>query len=132
MVAKVAGEPSLARVELFTQNAYFVFQVVQVFLVVTLASSATALIKQIQDKPADTPKILAEKLPNRFQLLPQLFLGTGFDSGFWCAISSHRLCYFPAVVQVPRWYSTSHVSKMVKVSQHGKPPLCDIVTKLYG
>jgi hypothetical protein len=63
VVAKVAGEPSLARVELFTQNAYFVFQVVQVFLVITLASSATALIQRIQDKPSDTPKILAEKLP---------------------------------------------------------------------
>jgi len=63
LVAKVAGEPSLARVELFTQNAYFVFQVVQVFLVITLASSATALIQRIQDKPSDTPKILAEKLP---------------------------------------------------------------------
>ncbi|EHL01579.1 hypothetical protein M7I_2464 [Glarea lozoyensis 74030] len=63
MVAKLAGEPSLARVELFTQNAYFVFQVVQVFLVMTLSSSAPALIQRLSDNPGDAPQILAEKLP---------------------------------------------------------------------
>lgn len=41
MCAKLAGEPSNSRVELFTQNAYFWFQLIQVFLITTLASSAS-------------------------------------------------------------------------------------------
>ena len=63
MCAKLAGEPSLARVELFTQNAYFVFQVVQIFLVVTLASTASAIIKQIIDEPTGITNLLARKIP---------------------------------------------------------------------
>lgn len=49
--------------ELFTQNAYFVFQVVQIFLVVTVASSASAIVKQIIDKPTGITTLLAERLP---------------------------------------------------------------------
>lgn len=49
--------------ELFTQNAYFVFQVVQVFLVVTIGSSASALVKQISDNPGSITTTLAQKLP---------------------------------------------------------------------
>lgn len=53
----------MARVELFTQNAYFVFQVVQVFLVITISSSATAIIKKAVDDPASIPTLLAEGIP---------------------------------------------------------------------
>ncbi|MCJ1250309.1 hypothetical protein MMC30_007535 [Trapelia coarctata] len=63
LAAKEGGMPSLARVELRTQNFYFMFQVIQVFLVVTLASAATAVIQQIKDNPSSTPSILAAKLP---------------------------------------------------------------------
>ncbi|RDL30692.1 uncharacterized protein BP5553_10037 [Venustampulla echinocandica] len=63
LCARLSGEVSLARVELFTQNAYFVFQVVQVFLVVTLASSASSIVKQIIDKPTGITALLAERLP---------------------------------------------------------------------
>lgn len=61
--AKLAGEPSLARVELFTQNAYFVFQVVQIFLVVTLASSATSIIDDARKNPASIVSLLANRIP---------------------------------------------------------------------
>jgi hypothetical protein len=53
----------LARVELFTQNAYFVFQVVQVFLVVTLSSSATTIIDVATKTPQRIPTLLAEGIP---------------------------------------------------------------------
>ncbi|KAJ5091922.1 hypothetical protein NUU61_006792 [Penicillium alfredii] len=43
LMAKWGGAPSLAAVELSTQNFFFAFQVVQVFLVVTLASAATSV-----------------------------------------------------------------------------------------
>ncbi|KAH8678707.1 hypothetical protein BGZ60DRAFT_428531 [Tricladium varicosporioides] len=63
LCAKLSGEPSLARVELFTQNAYFVFQVVQVFLVTTIASSASSIVKAIIDNPKGITDLLARRLP---------------------------------------------------------------------
>ncbi|KAK1836376.1 hypothetical protein QBC39DRAFT_85223 [Podospora conica] len=77
LCAKFAGEPSLSRVELFTQNAYFAFQVVQVFLVATLSSAATAVAKQIIDSPTDAPSILAEKLPRASNLYISYFIVQG-------------------------------------------------------
>lgn len=63
IAAKLSGEPTLSRVELFTQNAYFAFQVIQVFLVVTLGSGASAVIGDISENPGSTPGLLAKKLP---------------------------------------------------------------------
>ncbi|CCU74682.1 hypothetical protein similar to DUF221 family protein [Blumeria hordei DH14] len=63
VAAKISGEPSLARVELFTQNAYFVFQVVHVFLVATVASAATTLVKEVTDDPSSITSLLATKIP---------------------------------------------------------------------
>jgi hypothetical protein len=63
LCARLSGEPSLARVELFTQNAYFVFQVVQVFLVVTVASSASALVKTIISNPTGITALLGQRIP---------------------------------------------------------------------
>ncbi|KAH6855833.1 hypothetical protein B0I37DRAFT_63946 [Chaetomium sp. MPI-CAGE-AT-0009] len=77
LCAKLAGEPSVSRVELFTQNAYFAFQVIQVFLVATLASSATAVAKQIVDSPTSAPSILAENLPKASNLYISYFIVQG-------------------------------------------------------
>ncbi|KAK0645630.1 hypothetical protein B0T16DRAFT_390214 [Cercophora newfieldiana] len=77
LCAKLAGEPSLSRVELFTQNAYFAFQVIQIFLITTLASAATAVAKQIIDSPTDTPSILASKLPRASNIYISYFIVQG-------------------------------------------------------
>ncbi|TVY93502.1 Uncharacterized protein LAWI1_G000776 [Lachnellula willkommii] len=77
LCAKQAGEPSLARVELFTQNAYFAFQVIQVFLVVTVASSASALIKSISKDPGSTPNLLAERIPRASNFYINYFVVQG-------------------------------------------------------
>jgi hypothetical protein len=63
VVAKLAGEPSLARVELFTQNAYFVFQVVQVFLITTISSAASSVVATIIKNPTGITSLLAQRLP---------------------------------------------------------------------
>ncbi|MCJ1314235.1 hypothetical protein MMC25_007915 [Agyrium rufum] len=63
LMAKIGGMPSLARVELRTQNFYFSFQVVQVFLVTTLSSAAAASVQKIIDNPASALNILATQLP---------------------------------------------------------------------
>lgn len=77
MCARLAGEPSLSRVELFTQNAYFAFQVIQVFLVATLASSATAVAQQIVDNPTSVTSILANNLPKSSNLYISYFIVQG-------------------------------------------------------
>ena len=62
-MSKVGGCPSLAAVELRTQNFYFLFQVIQVFLITTVTSSAAASFQKVFDKPADAPTLLATSLP---------------------------------------------------------------------
>ncbi|KAK4647167.1 phosphate metabolism protein 7 [Podospora bellae-mahoneyi] len=77
LCAKLSGEPSISGVELFTQNAYFAFQVIQVFLVTTLSSSAPAVIEQIINAPNETPKILAQGLPKASNFYITYFIVQG-------------------------------------------------------
>lgn len=57
------GATSLQGVEYFTQQAYFAFQVIQVFLITTIASSATSTVTQIINKPSSAMSLLATNLP---------------------------------------------------------------------
>ncbi|CAG8980224.1 hypothetical protein HYALB_00013396 [Hymenoscyphus albidus] len=84
IVAKLAGEPSMARVELFTQNAYFCFQVIQIFLVMTLSSSAPTLIQSITENPTGIPTLLAKNLPKASNFYINYFLVQGLtvSSGY--------------------------------------------------
>ncbi|KAF4636164.1 hypothetical protein G7Y89_g1913 [Cudoniella acicularis] len=77
LCAKIAGEPSLARVELFTQNAYFVFQVVQVFLVVTIASAASSVVATIIHDPTGITSLLASRLPTASNFYISYFIVQG-------------------------------------------------------
>ena len=63
LMAKTAGAPSLSQIELTTQNSYFAFQVVQVFLVTTLSNTASAAVNTIKDNPSSAAGLLAESLP---------------------------------------------------------------------
>jgi hypothetical protein len=62
-MARVAGAPSTQHIELFTQNAYFGFLIVNAFLVTTLASSAASTVAEIIKTPEKTLSILADGLP---------------------------------------------------------------------
>lgn len=79
LCAKLSGEPSYSRVELFTQNAYFVFQVVQVFLVTTMTSSASAVATQIYQNPQDVTSILASNLPKASNFYISYFIVQGLS-----------------------------------------------------
>ena len=61
--ARTAGVPTHNMVELFTQTAYFGFQVVQVFLITTLTSAASSAFFEILAKPMDAKDVLAQNLP---------------------------------------------------------------------
>lgn len=50
-------------VELFTQNHYFAFQVVQVFLVTTLTSAASGAIEDVIKNPLSAQSLLAKNIP---------------------------------------------------------------------
>ncbi|KAI0390686.1 DUF221-domain-containing protein [Xylariaceae sp. FL0594] len=76
--AKLAGEPSLARVELFTQNAYFAFQVIQVFLITTFTSAASKVGYQIFQHPEQVTSLLAENLPASSNFYVSYFIVQGF------------------------------------------------------
>lgn len=77
MCARLSGEPSYSRVELFTQNAYFCFQVVQVFLISTMSSAATSVAKQIVDNPSSATSILASNLPTSSNFYISYFIVQG-------------------------------------------------------
>lgn len=61
--AKLSGAPTQTHVELYTQNVYFAFQVIQVFIVTTLSSSIIASLDRILDDPASIMDILHTNLP---------------------------------------------------------------------
>jgi hypothetical protein len=58
------GEATNTSAELKVLKWYFVFQVLQIFLVTTLASGAAAVASQIAKDPTSVPQLLAEKLPS--------------------------------------------------------------------
>ncbi|CAI4214972.1 unnamed protein product [Parascedosporium putredinis] len=61
--ARAAGIPSLSMIELFVQNAYFAFQVVQVFLITTITSAASGAVTAILKDPMSVKDLLSENLP---------------------------------------------------------------------
>lgn len=81
MCAKLSGEPSLSRVELFTQNAYFAFQVIQVFLITTMTSAASAVGVQIFENPSTATSLLSENLPKASNFYINYFLVQGLAIG---------------------------------------------------
>jgi len=77
MFARFAGEVSLSRVELYTQNAYFAFQLIQVFLIRTLTDTASTAIVQIADNPSSVFSILSDALPTSSNFYISYFILQG-------------------------------------------------------
>lgn len=82
-MAKLGGDPTRSAVELTVQNSYFGFQVVQVFLVVTIGSSASSVGAQIAQNPGSATSLLAAKIPLASNFYLQWFVlqGLGVFSG---------------------------------------------------
>lgn len=83
LCAQLGGAPTAAAVELWTQNAYFGFQVVQVFLVTTLSSAATSVVTKIVQNPTSAADLLAHNLPraSNFYVSYIVLQGLTFTSG---------------------------------------------------
>lgn len=82
-LAKVAGAPSNPLVEYHTQQSYFAFQVIQVFLVTTLASAATSVATKIIKDPSNAMTLLSENLPksSNFYIAYMLLQGLSVSGG---------------------------------------------------
>ncbi|KAI5362890.1 Putative calcium-dependent channel, 7TM region phosphate [Septoria linicola] len=83
LMAKIGGAPTRSAVELTVQNSYFAFQLVQVFLVATLGSAASAVIQSVAADPASAPMVLAQNIPlaSNFYLSYFVLQGLAIVSG---------------------------------------------------
>lgn len=77
VMTRLGGAPSLSHVELTVQKSYFAFQVIQVFLVTTLASAASAAVSDIIDNPASATDLLAQNLPRASNFYISYFILQG-------------------------------------------------------
>jgi calcium permeable stress-gated cation channel len=82
-MAKMAGLPTYSAIELRTQAFYFWFQVIQVFIVTTLTSAASAAVPTIIKNPGSVTSLLAENLPKASNFYIDYFIlqGLTFSSG---------------------------------------------------
>ena len=79
-VAKWSGEPTTGQAELKTQAWFFVFNVINVFLVTTFSSGAAAVARKVADDPTQTPALLAERLPTASNFYLTYFILQGLGS----------------------------------------------------
>ena len=92
LMAKIAGRPSRSSVELHVQNSYFLFQVIQVFLITTISSSASAVGVQVAQNPASALNLLSTNLPKASNFYISYFILQGL------AISSGALLQIVGVI----------------------------------
>ena len=87
--AKFAGSATLSEVEYRVQNYYFAFQVLQVFLINTLASGIIGSLKTILATPSMAPSLLAQGLPTASNFYINYFIlqGLGVVSTILVAIA---------------------------------------------
>lgn len=78
-MAKLSGCLTNQSIEYFTQNAYFAFQVVQSFLVVTIASSVSAVATQIIEDPTSALTLLSSNIPKSSNFFISYIILNGFS-----------------------------------------------------
>lgn len=89
--ARQAGVPTESKIELFVQNSYFVFQLVQVFLITTLTSAASAALTQIISDPLSLRSLLSKNLPKASNFYISYFILQGL------AMSATRIVHLASI-----------------------------------
>lgn len=94
-LGKFSGMATLSLVELRCHESFFWFQVVQVFLVTTMTSSASSAVPQIISSPGNIPPLLAQSLPasSNFYISYFILQGLTFASGELLQIAGLILFY---------------------------------------
>ncbi|RMD42735.1 hypothetical protein DV735_g2459, partial [Chaetothyriales sp. CBS 134920] len=82
-LGKLGGKPTLSLIELRCQESFFWFQVVDVFLVTTLSSAASAAVTQIINDPTSVTSLLSSSLPksSNFYISYIILQALGFAGG---------------------------------------------------
>ncbi|QPG77251.1 hypothetical protein FOA43_004658 [Brettanomyces nanus] len=94
-LAKISGAVTTQSIESYTQQSYFAFQVIQVFLITTVASSVTSVITQIMENPTSVMELLSGNLPqcSNFFISYVLFQGFSIAGGSLLQVASLILFY---------------------------------------
>ncbi|KAL2419904.1 putative membrane protein C24H6.13 [Exophiala dermatitidis] len=81
-MASLSGQPTTKEAVKWAQTWYFVFQVVQVFLITTFSSGAATLANRLANDPTSAPTLLAKNLPkaSNFYLTYFIIQGLGTAS----------------------------------------------------
>ncbi|CDH08516.1 probable RSN1-Overexpression rescues sro7/sop1 in NaCl [Zygosaccharomyces bailii ISA1307] len=82
MMAQIQGAATSQLLDYFVQQSFFAFQLVQVFLVVTVTSAVTSTVTKIVQNPTDAMTLLASNLPksSNFFISYILLQGMGVSS----------------------------------------------------
>lgn len=81
-MAKASGQPTIVTAELQVQAWFYAFQIIQVFLVTALSSSATAFIPVIINEPHHVPQLLADNLPKSSNFYLTYFILQGLACSY--------------------------------------------------
>jgi len=76
------------------QSKYFVFQVVQVFLITTITSAASAALETILEDPGSARVLLSKNLPKASNFYLSYFVLQGL------AMSATRLVHLPTFIRI--------------------------------
>jgi hypothetical protein len=96
-IAKKTGAVTLQEAELKTQNWYFAFQVIQVFLVTTFTSGAAAVVTSIIQTPTSAPLLLAKNLPKASNFYISYFILNGLVMASRTLLNTVQLIMFNVV-----------------------------------
>ena len=104
-MARAAGVPTISLIELYSQKCYFAFQIIQVFLITTLTSAASAAAAQIVEDPDKAESLLSKNLPtaSNFYISYILVECLGFGSSLLIHAATYvRLHVMQKVTSNPR------------------------------
>ena len=82
-MGKISGCLTLQELDFWTQQWYFAFQVIQVFIVTTATSAASSVVTSIIDDPSSALSMLSQYLPpaSNFYICYMLLQGLSISSG---------------------------------------------------
>lgn len=137
-MGKVGGCLTVQAVERWTQQWYFAFQVVQVFLVTTLASAASSVVTKILKDPSSAMSMLAQYLPPaaNFYICYMLLQGLSISSGALAQIVPLILSFVlgPLLDKTPRkkWNRYNTLGKPAWGTTYASYGLFTVILLCYG
>lgn len=93
-VAALSGQPTATETAKWAQTWYFIFQVVQVFLITTFSSGAAAVANKIANEPTTIPTLLAKNLPKASNFYLTYFIIQGLGTASKNIINYSDLCMY--------------------------------------